>query len=368
VWEVAGEFDLPLLKDVPFFKSLNINGAARYTRYNVSGDYVTWKIGADWHLNDWMSLRATRSRDIRAPTLFDLYAPLSIVQVRALDLYTNTTPTVPNPNYSNPNLTAEIGNTLTGGVVLKPFRGFSLAVDGYKIKITDAITQINGQTAEIQLACYASGGTSPYCALQSRPQGLNGNTTAANQATSWSARYLNISNVETWGIDVEANYAGTLFDRPMSIRLLAAYQPELVFRQPGLADIDQAGVAFGALGFSATPTVRLTGYVHVEPVEGISMDVMERWRNAMKIGADGTGVIKDNHIAPFATTSLNLAFNVPGSKGRYQFYANVQNLFNATPPIAAYVGNGSRAGLRDGFVLGDDPRGRYYTAGVRLKF
>lgn len=368
VWEVAGEFDLPLLKDLPFFKSLNLNGAARYTRYNVSGDYWTWKLGADWHVTDWMSVRATRSRDIRAPTLFDLYAPLSIVQVRALDLYTNTTPTVPNPNYSNPNLTAEIGNTLTGGVVLKPLRGFSLAVDGYKIKISDAITQINGQTAEIQLACYASGGSSPYCALQSRPQGLNGNTSAANQATSWSARYLNISNVETWGIDVEANYAGRLFDRPMSIRLLAAYQPELIFRQPGLADIDMAGVGFGALGFSATPTVRLTGYVHVEPVEGISVDIMERWRNAMKLGADGTGVIQNNHIAPFATTNLNLAFAVPGSKGQYQFYVNLQNLFDAVPPAAAYVGNGTRAGLRDGFVLGDDPRGRYYTAGVRLKF
>lgn len=368
VWEVAGEFDLPLLKDVPFFQALNLNGAARYTKYNVSGSYWTWKIGGDWQINDMISLRATRSRDIRAPTLFDLYAPLSIVQVRALDLYTNTTPTVSNPNYSNPNLTAEIGNTLTGGIVVKPMRNLSFAIDGYRIKITDAITQINGQTPEIQQACYASGGSSPYCALQNRPFGLNGDRTAANQVRNWSAQYLNIASVETWGFDFEANYTGTLFNNPMSVRLLAAYQPHIYFRQPGLATIDQGGVAFGALGFSATPSVRITGYLRMQPADGFTIDIMQRWRNAMKLGTDGSGTILNNRVAPFATTSVNFAFNVPGTKGNYQFYFNVQNLFDATPPPAAFVGNGTRAGLRDGFALGDDPRGRYYTAGVRLKF
>ncbi len=367
VWEVAGEFDLPLLKDVPFFRALSVNGAVRYTKYNVSGDYVTWKIGGAWQVSDLLSFRATRSRDIRAPTIYDLYAPLSVVQVRALDLYTNTTPTVSNPNYANPNLTAEIGNTLTAGVVLKPLHSLSFAVDAYRIKISNAITQINGQTAEIQLACYASGGTSPYCALQNRPFGLNGNRTAANQVTNWAAQNLNIANVETAGIDFEANYTSTLFNRAMNLRILTAYQPHIYFRQPGIATVDQGGVAFGALGFSATPSVRVTGFLRIQPFENVSIDVVERWRNALKLGSDTAGVITNNRVAPFATTALNLAFNVPG-RDSFQFYLNVQNLFDATPPLAAYVGNGSRAGLRDGFALGDDPRGRYYTVGVRAKF
>lgn len=288
--------------------------------------------------------------------------------LRALDLYTNTTPTVSNPNYSNPNLTAEIGNTLTGGVVLKPLDGLSFAVDAYQIKISDAITQLSGQTAELQLACYASGGTSPYCALQSRPFGINGNQTAANQVSSWVNQQLNISEIETWGVDFETNYSGTLFSRPLNIRLLSAWQPHIYFRQPGIADVDQGGVAFGASGYSATPSVRLTGYVRFQPVENITIDVTERWRNAMKLGTDVSGVITNNKVAAFGTTAVNIAFDVPDTRGDFQFYFNVQNLFNAMPPIAGFVGNGTRAGLRDGFALGDDPRGRTFTGGVRLKF
>jgi iron complex outermembrane receptor protein len=49
VKEGAVEFDAPMLKNAPLAKSLNLNGAARYTDYNTSGTYTTWKLGADWH-------------------------------------------------------------------------------------------------------------------------------------------------------------------------------------------------------------------------------------------------------------------------------------------------------------------------------
>ena len=370
VWEVAGEADVPLVKDLPFLRSFNLNGAVRYTKYNVSGSYVTWKAGFDWHVSDALSFRATKSRDIRAPTLYDLYSPTSVVLTRATDLYVNpvVTVTVPNPNYSNPNLTAEIGNTVTGGVIIKPTRTLSFAIDAYRIKISNAITQINGSSSDIQQACYASGGSSPYCALITRPMGLNGNTTAANQATSFAVEQLNIATVETAGLDFEGNYAGSLFNRTFSVRLLAAYQPHIYFRQPGLTTVDQGGVGFGALGFSATPAWRITAFGRLQPLPFLTLDVQERWRSAMKLGTDSVGVILNNRIATFATTAVNLSYDVPGTRGNFQFYGNIQNLFDAVPPIAAYVGNGARAGLRDGFALGDDPRGRYFTAGVRVKF
>ena len=70
----------------------------------------------------------------------------------------------------------------------------------------------------------------------------------------------------------------------------------------------------------------------------------------------------------FATTSLNFAYDVDASFGKVQVFFNVQNVFNANPPIGAFSGNGTRAGLRDGFAIGDDPRGRSFTGGVKLKF
>jgi outer membrane receptor protein involved in Fe transport len=88
----------------------------------------------------------------------------------------------------------------------------------------------------------------------------------------------------------------------------------------------------------------------------------------MKLSGDPAEVWVDNHVASFATTGLNLAWKLDAGKGDPQLFFNIENLFNATPPIGAYSGNGTRAGLRDGFALGDDPRGRYFSAGVRSLF
>jgi outer membrane receptor protein involved in Fe transport len=361
VWEVAGELDVPLSK------RLNANGAVRYTSYNTSGNYVTWKVGMDWSVLDTLRIRATRSRDIRAPTLYDLFAPISQVQVRPTDLLTGTSPTVPQIDQSNPDLTAEIGNTMTLGVVWKPIPKLSFAADAYRIKISDAITTVSGSTAAFQQACYQSGGTSPYCALQVRPNGYT-NTSAANAVTAWVNRSVNISEVETFGIDLEGNYSAKLFDRPMSLRLLTAWQPHAYYRQPGLATVDQGGVAFGAGGMASTPKVRVSGYFRFRPMNDFTVDVSQRWRSAMKLSGDPAEVWANNHMRSFATTGVNFAYKVELGSGDAQVYFNIENLFDADPPIGAFSGNGTRAGLRDGFALADDPRGRYFSLGIRSLF
>ena len=363
VSEVAGEFDAPLLSDSPLAKALSLNGAVRYTDYNTSGDYWTWKLGVDWQISDTVRFRATRSHDIRAPTLYDLYSPASVVPVKPLDLLTNTTPTVPSLTAGNPNLKAELGDTWTAGFVWKPLPKLSFAVDGYDIKVSNAITSIDGSSATYQQQCYASGGTSPYCALEIRPYPIT-NTSASNAVTEWVVEEINIAQVETWGVDFEANYATDLFGRPSSFRLLTAYQPHIYYRQPGVETLDQGDVAYGALGLGASPSVRVDGFFHYQATSHFSVDLMERWRNSMKLGADPTQVWAYNHIDSFGTTGVNLAW---ADNVRMQYYFNIQNLFNAAPPPGAYSGNGTRAGLRDGFALGDDVRGRFITIGLKLK-
>lgn len=367
VREVAAEVDVPLLKDLGLAKKLNFTGAARYTSYNTSGDYLTWKAGLDWHVLDSLRFRATRSRDIRAPTLYDLFAPKSIVQIRPVDLLTGTTPTVPQIDESNAQLSAEIGHTTTLGLVWKAGPKLSFAIDGYQIKISDAITPVAGSTASFQTACYASGGSSPYCALQTRPNGFT-DTSAANAVTSWYSRSVNIAEIETLGLDFEANYAGTLFDRAMSLRLLTAWQPHVYYRQPGLETVDQGGVAFGPLGLASTPAVRVSGFFRFQPAEGFTVNVVQRWRSSMKLGGDPTQVWASNHMASFATTGVNLAYDLEAGGGDVQLFFNVENLFDATPPPGAFSGNGTRAGLRDGYAPGDDPRGRFFSIGARMRF
>jgi outer membrane receptor protein involved in Fe transport len=289
------------------------------------------------------------------------------VIVRATDLLTGASPSVPQIDQSNPDLKAEIGNTMTFGVVWKPLPKLSFAVDAYRIKISDAITAVPGSSSTFQTACYQSGGTSQYCALQVRPNGYT-NTSTANAVTTWINQSVNISDIETYGLDLETNYSTRLFDRPASLRFLTAWQPHLIYRQPGLTTIDQGGAAFGSNGMSATPSVRLSASLRFRPVDDLTVDITERWRNAMHVNGDPTEVWVDNHMRSFGTTGINLAYKLGWSKGDVQVYFNVENLFSAIPPVGGFEGNGTRAGLRDGFAIGDDPRGRYYTVGIRSLF
>ena len=366
VWEVAAEATVPVLRDSFLAESIDLNGAVRYTKYDTSGEYITWKLGFDWNLTGNLRFRGTWSRDIRAPTLYELFAETFVVNVVGTDLLTGASPTIPSINGGNPDLTAEIGKTITGGVVWEPADGLSIALDGYQIQVSDAILAVNGGEPTFQNACYTSGGTSPYCDLQERP----GSFTDTSPSNAWTALYnrlFNISEIKTWGADLEINYRTQLFGRPFSARFLGAYQPHLYFRQPNLQDRDQAGAAFGPIGFAATPTVRLVGFVRMQPTDNLTIDLLQRWRNPLKIANEGVFAEGSNRLDAFGTTSINIAWDAESSLGDFTFFVNLQNIFDAEAPIGAFTGNGTRAGLRDGYAVGDDVRGRYWSAGIRFK-
>ncbi len=178
--EAALEADVPLVKDAPGIQSLNVNGAVRFTSYSLSGDYTTWKLGLDYHVNDVVRFRATGSQDIRAPSLYELYVPASSLPVTPVDYLAGVPgatagPPVPSRDQGNINLTAEVAKTITGGIVINATPNLSIALDGYHIKIDDAIQLIVGSSRANQETCYASaaagGPLSPLCALQDRPLG-----------------------------------------------------------------------------------------------------------------------------------------------------------------------------------------------------
>ncbi|MBL8555599.1 MAG: TonB-dependent receptor, partial [Phenylobacterium sp.] len=73
VKEVYGEVAVPVLKDSAV-GDLDLNGAARYTHYSTSGAVTTWKVGGSYKPVPDLRIRGTLSRDIRAPSLFELFA------------------------------------------------------------------------------------------------------------------------------------------------------------------------------------------------------------------------------------------------------------------------------------------------------
>ena len=239
VSEAAVEFDLPLLSDSALARSLNINGAARYTHYNTSGNVTTWKVGLDWHLTDELRVRATRSRDIRAPNLNDLYSPINVNPSGFNDLHTGITATVPVESSGNPNLKPEVARTITGGVVYRPewFNGFSVAIDYYDIKINNAIGNVSGSNSIVQKECEDSGGASVLCDLIQRPLPFSNRDPVLNFPTRAFTRALNVTKLRVKGVDGEVNYATQALGGNVSLRGLLAYQPtSLTQNFPGSPD------------------------------------------------------------------------------------------------------------------------------------
>jgi iron complex outermembrane receptor protein len=365
VEEGAFEFDAPLLKGAPFFQSLNVNGAVRHTSYDVGGKAWTWKIGLDWHINDDVRIRATQSRDIEAPTLGMVFQPLLVAFVGNQDTLTGASPQVPASNTGSLSLVSEIGHTTTAGIVWQPHfvPGLSMSVDAYHIIVDGALTQIQGQAAATQQVCYASKGASAYCQLQLRPgcfdPSLPACTSVANQVTGWIDVFQNVSKIETYGADFEVNYATSLFGRAFSARLLTTWQPHYLFAQPGAPQYDFGNVTFPNLvPLQNVPAVQLTGIVNYAVTDKFLVGVTERWRSAMQLEPDGLGIFPSGPPA-YYTTTLNLSYQV-GSPGN-ELFLNIRNLFDklATPAVGLSGSNN--------YAQADDPIGRYYTAGFRLR-
>jgi outer membrane receptor protein involved in Fe transport len=364
VGEVALEGDVPLARDVHFLKALDLNLAARYANYNSFGGAWTWKAGVDWHLSDDLRLRATRSRDFRAPNLNDLYAGNTISRSNVVDQLTGAT--LINQQYStagNPALRPEVGNTLTLGLVYKPhwLPRFSFSADAYDIKISNAITAINGTSASVQQQCNTSNGTSPLCALIVRPAAVNG---VAQNATFFYNIPVNAASLKTRGVDFEVNYATTIANRPLSLRVMATWQPTLRQVTPGLSDMDVSGAAYSSIGIGATPEWRATGFLNFSPTDTFTATLIQRWLSSLTWNADPSLVYAIPKIPAFGWTNLNLSWK-PRTTDT-EFYVNVTNLFNQTSPV--FTSSQANPGVFGAYVATDDYIGRYFTVGARMKF
>jgi len=359
VAEGALEFNVPLLKDLPFVQSLDLNAAGRYTYYNTNGDVQTWKIGLEWHVNDDVSFRATRSLDIRAPNLNDLFAPQLINPAGVTDNHTGIVGQAPFITNSNPNLQPEKSNTLTAGVVYRPgwLQDFSISVDYFKTKIGNAITTIQGQSTTVQNLCEASNGTSQYCALIQRPLPFS-DRSAANFVTAFISQGLNVQSINTEGVDIEANYQADVGPGHFGARLLTSYQPMLKTVQfPGAPILNSANIA-GSPGFKNSLFLKYTW-------DDFSVDILEKYHGRTRWNSDRTQIYTPAYLPSAAYTNVTLTYNL----GPASYYLTVENAFDKQPtPYGNNGGSSGVPGLFGGFVPGDDAIGRYYTLGVRLRY
>lgn len=369
VKEAFGEIAVPILNDVRFAKSLDINAAIRYTDYSTSGSVETWKLGTTWKPIDELRIRATLSRDIRAPTLYELYGGLSASRGNFTDLHTNQNDILITESEGNTDLKPEIGRTTTVGVIWQPayLAGFSASVDWFQIRISDQITTISDTT--IDQECEGSGGTGPTCAFIARPLPFS-NTTPANFPLTIDSVPFNQADAYMHGTDLEVNYR-----MPLSLlmpssqaridwRLLGTWTPDYETRATPTSDAIQVAGTLSYPGGAPVPKIKANATANFND-GAFNFFVQARYIGHMVQSYTPTVIYTNNEIPSVTYWDATASYEWQLGGGVLEWSLTVQNIFNKIAPLVPNGQPGQQYPTSQGLY---DVVGTFFTTGVKYKF
>ncbi|NEX92611.1 TonB-dependent receptor [Caulobacter sp. 17J65-9] len=75
VYEFFGELRIPLLADMAWAQSLDLNLAGRWSEYSTVGWTQAYAASLEWQATDWAKLRGQYSKAVRAPNISELFQP-----------------------------------------------------------------------------------------------------------------------------------------------------------------------------------------------------------------------------------------------------------------------------------------------------
>lgn len=356
------EVDVPLLKDNGV-ESLNVSGAVRLTDYSTSGSVATWKVGLLSDIVDGLRVRATLSRDIRAPNLNELFSTGLSTLSSAVDPRNNINVSIFSFASGNAALQPEKARTFSAGMVLQPsfIDRFSLSIDYYRIALSDAIVQVGAN--EVLQRCNA--GETAFCG-----QLVFGGAPGANGQPLLSQINVfpnNIARLTTSGIDYQLDWTVPALGGDLNFRVLGNYIIELEQRQ--LGSVFQLAGAIGPdnLGGSGFPRARFTASTTWNR-DALSFTAQTRFIGAAKLNAAwGPKDVDDNTVPAIAYVDLRGSWKI---NDNIQIFGTVDNLLNKAPPNVAAGPNQGQTSYYftpiNGIIY--DAIGRQYRIGARVNF
>jgi outer membrane receptor protein involved in Fe transport len=365
VTEGALEAVIPLAKDESWAKGWDLSLAARFTDYNLSGFVTTYKVGTTYTPIDGVTFRATRSRDIRAPNIQDLFALPNASGNVGIDRFLNVTA----PSGSrylikgNPNLVPERADTTGVGVVVAPrfFEGFTASADFWEVNIKDAIQPLLAQ--QVIDACFYSI-VPALC-----PNILRG---ADGQITAIDAFPINLSKSKTSGIDLEATYHTSLGDLieggvgEFTLHGNMTFYLQALQDNPFSVPIDTVGQnimdAVPNWKFSVTGTYQLGPMTVSLTSRGFPDGTINNnyivCTSGCPASTAGNQTINDNSVAGRTYFDANVTYKIGlGGNTTGDLFFSARNMFNAGVPG---VSSQQRANLYD-------LAGAVYRVGLRFK-
>ena len=360
--EFFGEVEVPLLKDMPLAYKLSVNFAGRRTDYSTSGQVDTWKASLNYEPFADLRFRATKSRDIRAPNLFEIFSGPQQGIGNVVDTTFTPAQSISVLGYtggSAGNLTPEIGDTLTYGIVYRPSwaPGFSASIDRYEISVSDALSSLSGQQTLDQ--CIA--GNAVTCANIDRDR-------VTRQITAIRQPLLNLAALDIAGYDFDFGYRTPIADiwgvgqymssvpGSIAFRVISNNLTQYTETASGATPVDFAG---GGNYPSWKSTINLT-----YALGPFSATWQTRYIGEMKFDATlGPTDLLGNYVAPEAYTDISAKYGFKVGEARFEVFGVVSNIFEPRPPNFPVNFNGGQTnrGVYDSI-------GRQYRGGLRVKF
>ncbi|TRW14198.1 TonB-dependent receptor domain-containing protein [Glacieibacterium frigidum] len=378
--------------NAPILESLTLNASGRYDNYSSGQSNFSPKIGAIFSPIDQVTIRGTYSRGFRIPSFGEAnalpttgYVTQSITSIPNAFLAqygAGCSQATPNgcPAYltgysigqttlASPDLEPEKSRSFTGGVKFDPIRNVSLTVDYYNIKKTGAITTPDNSPA---IAAYYAGADIP-AGFEVIADAVDTNNPNARPRIAFvRSQLINADTIKSSGIDFGINGAYDFGPVKWTSNLAASYILELSTTIDGVKQRYE-----GTLGnFNLTAgsgTFEWKGnWLNTFDFGDVALSTTVNYTSGYDLSAQDQGddykdcgraeVYNDCKVKSYVTVDANVNFKV---NDRFNFYVNVQNLFNRLPPVdtvtyGAYLYNAVQGG--EGIF------GRQFRAGAKVSF
>ena len=367
--DVYGEVLVPVVRNLPFAKAVDVGYARRESNYSLWGSHSTEKEEFTWAVDDNIRFRGTLQSVIRTPNFSEYAAAQSSIPFNALITVARLTPRYGgdpcvlgtgnaaqcarfgapavgsvnsfDPSYlegsyyygGNAQIKPESGRTKTIGLVFTPtfFSGLNVTADYYELNLAGAVGVI--QPINAITSCYITNPTAnnPLCSLVTRDP-TNGhflNAYVNNQ---------NLGRLDQKGFDIGATYNlvadwlpgdGVQFSYQANIVTDYIFQPN-----PAVSSIQCAGT-YGATCSSDATTLVQPDYRHNAFVSWL-FDKGEVRLTWVRIGAvRNSAPGQAGRIGAQDTFDLSASYEIVP---QVRVSGGIQNLFDKDPPYVASGG------------------------------
>ena len=371
----------------PGLHTLEVTLAGRYDIYSTTSDPKTPKYGIRWlPFNNEFAIRGSYSESFVAPTLYDLYGPLSTGFTASISIprFGTNAPSgqrqYRSQTGSNANLNPSESRNWSAGIVYSPkaFKGFSASLDWFNIDERDLIASI--PTITIVTSVEQLGAASPYAGLVRQAVSVAGEThftdgapiTAPGQVTGrpsdeiWiNNSIVNVAGYWQSGLDFNLNYKWDMqqfgkFNATVGGTYLHEYVVQVL---PGQAAVGYQDGYFprGTNSYGVFPRYRTQSRL-----DWTKRNWLASVSHTFIPELDDLGSPTPYRVSSYSTFDFQVGHTFAGQRQGWlkglQVAVGVNNAFNKFPPRIPSEGNQSHD------INSYDPIGRFLYVQARYKF